>query len=369
MDIDSAFDARSDWKSCQGGIDGRVSDPMYKVEEYVNRDQPIPQVGSSMMEEMYVMEVTGALGGPCHHVGGGAPPYQINTRARGHISQPGQYGIMTAVHTPLLGTLYRKDILDRTENITESRAGISDNNGGCETIHTQGYDTDMEKMLQKHRSPKFVSSIKLDKTPSVVGGRIEMFGSITDMISQWEGMEVEEGKSKDDLSTVTGIVIASTDRPGWKSSQAGRPGSDPEAGENDGRRGRKRLSKVIRNLSGKFEKREEEPQSQPGGEFSSKGRGAEELLTVNDMNISKFKTGFGSNNKRGNNAYNALSIFSKSDKFSTNERSHSRNYTPNSRQNVTNQRTVNRKRKAGESGDNLDQRNPKQTRFNSESFD
>jgi hypothetical protein len=82
MDIDSAVDARSDWKSSQGGIDGRVSDPMYKVEEYVNRDQPIPQVGSSMMEEMDVMEVPGAprpvpgpapgpVPGPCHHVGGG----------------------------------------------------------------------------------------------------------------------------------------------------------------------------------------------------------------------------------------------------------------------------------------------------------
>ena len=28
---------------------------------------------------------------------------------------------------------------------------------------------------------------------------------------------------------MTGIVIASTDRPGWKSSQAGRPGSEPVA--------------------------------------------------------------------------------------------------------------------------------------------
>ena len=40
-----------------------------------------------------------------------------------------------------------------------------------------------------HRSPKFVSSISLDKTPSVVGGRLDIFGSITDMISQWKGME------------------------------------------------------------------------------------------------------------------------------------------------------------------------------------
>ena len=92
----------------------------------------------------------------------------------------------------------------------------------------------MKKLQQNHRSPKFVSSISLDKTPSVVGGRIEMFGSSTDMICQWEGMEEEEGKSKVNyLSTATGIVIASTDRPGWKSSQAGRPGNEPEAVADD----------------------------------------------------------------------------------------------------------------------------------------
>jgi hypothetical protein len=71
MDIDSAFDARSGWKSSQGGINGRVSYPMCKVEEYGNGDQAMPQVGSSMMEEMDVIKETGALGGPCHHVGEG----------------------------------------------------------------------------------------------------------------------------------------------------------------------------------------------------------------------------------------------------------------------------------------------------------
>ena len=69
----------------------------------------------------------------------------------------------------------------------------------------------------------YIQSISLDKTPPVVGGKIEMFGSITDMISQWEGMEEEGVRSEDDLSV--------------------------------DKRGRKRLSKAIRNLSEKFEKR------------------------------------------------------------------------------------------------------------------
>ena len=161
----------------------------------------------------------------------GAPPYQINTRARGLTSQQGQNvisnQIMTAVHTPLLGTLYRKDISNKTEHNIESRAGISGYSGGGDTLHTQGYDTNMRKLQQYHGSPKFVSSISLDKTPSVVGGRVEMFGNIADMICQWEGMEEEEGESKANyLSTVTGIVIASTDRPGWKSSQASGLGKE-----------------------------------------------------------------------------------------------------------------------------------------------
>ena len=95
---------------------------------------------------------------------GGAPPYQTNTRARGQFSQPGQddinqimtavhtpllgtlcrkdilgeTGVNTAVHTPLLRTLYPKDILEETGLHTESRAGFSEYGGGCDTIFTRG---------------------------------------------------------------------------------------------------------------------------------------------------------------------------------------------------------------------------------------
>ena len=158
------------------------------------------------------------------------------------------------------------------------------------------------------------------------------------------------------------------DRPGWKSSQAGRPGSDPETGGDGERRGRKRLSKVIRKLSGKFEKRdEEEPISQPGGGIGNKGRGAEEhYLSIKDMTFSSLNNGLGQNSKEGNIVNNAFVKFSKTVNISTNERSRSQNCVSNSRMNVTNQRQAGRKRKADESDDNPFQRASKLIRFNSE---
>ena len=60
----------------------------------------------------------------------------------------------------------------------------------------------------------------MDKTPTVLGGTKEHFGSITDMILHWEGMEEEE---------------------------EGREICRERGG------GRKRLSQRISELSGKFE--------------------------------------------------------------------------------------------------------------------
>ena len=84
------------------------------------------------------------------------------------------------------------------------------------------------------------------------------------------------------------------------------------------------------------------------------------------MTFSNLNNGLGNNSKERNNVNNAFLKFSKSDNISTNERSRSRNCISNSRKNVSNQRLAGRKRKAEESGDNLDQRTPKLTRFNSE---
>ena len=79
----------------------------------------------------------------------------------------------------------------------------------------------MRNHEQSHGTLKF--AIKMDKTPTVVGGKEEQFGSICDMIGHWEGMERKEGKER---------------------------GKEESTG--DGRR-RKRLSKGICELTGRFE--------------------------------------------------------------------------------------------------------------------
>ena len=50
---------------------------------------------------------------------------------------------------------------------------------------------DMRKPVSVQRSPNFVNIPKviLDKSPSMVGGRIERFGDISRMIAHWEGQE------------------------------------------------------------------------------------------------------------------------------------------------------------------------------------
>ena len=103
--------------------------------------------------------------------------------------------IMTVLHTPLLGKMCTQDTLDRRTDDMKSGAGI--NIGGYKGgVQSQRYDTDMRNMQQSHGSPKLNIQIPLNKTPTVVGGKLEMFGSITDMICHWEGMEEKEGGKK-----------------------------------------------------------------------------------------------------------------------------------------------------------------------------
>ena len=102
----------------------------------------------------------------------------------------------------------------------KSGAGIYiDRYGG--DIRSQTYNTDMRIVQQNHGSPKLNIQINLDKTPTVVGGRMEHFGSISDMIGHWEGMEERETEKEE------------------------------EAVEEGGR---KRLSKRISELFGSFER-------------------------------------------------------------------------------------------------------------------
>ena len=125
----------------------------------------------------------------------------------------------------------------------KSRAGIGVDNGGCDTEHTRGYYTNMGKVQIQPRSLK--CAISLGRTPTVVGGKLEHFGNITDMICQWEGMEGEEVGAGDHLL-----------------NERGR---------------KKRISKVIRKLSGRFEEGVGNHESQPGGRGSG---GREEISSI-----------------------------------------------------------------------------------------
>ena len=103
--------------------------------------------------------------------------------------------------------------------------------------------TNMGKVQIQPRSPK--CAISLDRTPTVVGGKLEHFGNITDMIRHWEGMEGEEVGTGDHLL-----------------NERGR---------------KKRISKVIRKLSGRFEEGVGNHESQPGGRGSG---GREEISSI-----------------------------------------------------------------------------------------
>ena len=58
-------------------------------------------------------------------------------------------------------------------------------------VQSRRYKSDMKNLEQSHGSPKF--AIKMDRTPSPVGGNEEKLGSICDIIGLWEGMEGKEG--------------------------------------------------------------------------------------------------------------------------------------------------------------------------------
>jgi hypothetical protein len=125
--------------------------------------------------------------------------------------------MMKVLHTPLLRPTCTPSSTAGNNICTNSGAGVYINNNNGEDIigiESRVYRPDMRKLVANHGSPKF--TINIDKTPTVVGGKKEHFGSISDM-----------------------IVI-------------------------EGGRRRKRLSKSIRELSGRFEKRGDGHDSQLG---------------------------------------------------------------------------------------------------------
>ena len=89
---------------------------------------------------------------------------------------------MSVMHTPLLGpsrTVYGGQA---RQSVTgeQQRAGISTNNKGWNSR------TDMRKSVMIQGSPNYVP---MDKSPVMVGGRLEEFGGISKMIAHWEGQE------------------------------------------------------------------------------------------------------------------------------------------------------------------------------------
>ena len=90
--------------------------------------------------------------------------------------------MMKVLHTPLLRPTCALSSTAGINICTNSWAGVSVNNNGEGIIGIQSrvYRPDMRKLVANHGSPKF--TINIDKTPTVVGGKKEHFGSISDMI-------------------------------------------------------------------------------------------------------------------------------------------------------------------------------------------
>jgi hypothetical protein len=107
----------------------------------------------------------------------------------------------------------------------------------------------MGKVQLRPRSPK--CGISLDRTPTLVVGKLELFGNITDMICQWEGMEGEEVRAGDHL----------LDKRGRK----------------------KRMSKVIRKISGRFEEGDGDHKSQTGGKGSGERENISHTISFSNL--------------------------------------------------------------------------------------
>ena len=106
-----------------------------------------------------------------------------------------------------------------------------------EDEHARSLDGNPNKL---HDEAVVVSSPYIKKTGKMTKKEMKEQASKNKSVLLWtrENDNIPVGRREDEhldhdcdenVPIVTGIVIASTDRPGWKSSQAGRPGSEPEA--------------------------------------------------------------------------------------------------------------------------------------------
>ena len=180
--------------------------------------------------------------------------------------------IMTAEHTPLLRptspTLYSSSAQN------DSRAEFNEWHGRQAGVVQPDISADIRKVDTSHGSPNL--QINLCKSPTMIGGRVEMFGNITDMIGYWEEKEKYE-------------------------EQPGEPG------------GRRRKSRKMSELCGIFEGRRSEQSvittSEEGGEGGGIGERIFLLESAESLNGAKEETSdFNFYNSSQNMAENLLPV-------------------------------------------------------------
>ena len=135
-----------------------------------------------------------STGGPCHQAGVGAPLQQINTRARVLTDSKDEEDERTPE-----GWNVSDEVVEKSPRIEENAKPRSVMMARHTPLLMRNHDegsADMKKLSENHGSPIFKnhSSMIMDKSPSVINNRIEQFGDISQMISQWGRQEEKEEK-------------------------------------------------------------------------------------------------------------------------------------------------------------------------------
>ena len=163
----------------------------------LEREERMERVRLRRLEWEHGDSVT-TTGGPCHQIGVGAPLHQINTRASSHPPTPPlsnetahtpadrpSKSIMTVLHSPLIGQNGAMD--EKANSISvQSRAGLRQI---IDTGHIIPFNieietgTDTRKAIRSHGSPDMLN--KINKSPMMINGRMEMFSDVSSMIIQW----------------------------------------------------------------------------------------------------------------------------------------------------------------------------------------
>lgn len=109
--------------------------------------------------------------------------------------------LMTALHTPLVGPGHAGMGCTGPSAISRARDVQSTETDILQCVHcTHSVQSDKRpadsRKLDHLGSPEELSSITFDKTPTMVGGKLEKFGNIQDMITRWERQDEERCESR-----------------------------------------------------------------------------------------------------------------------------------------------------------------------------